>query len=154
MPPIDAEIALAEMRARREQVVETSLTPAWYWPAIGVLMVLFVASVESRIGWVIAIGSILYALGLSAVIIAVVRKARVQVRQDLMGVRGALAIAAFALALVAVGLALGFTLAALSVPFPATLACLPVAAGLVIGGRYLMSYLRRLMLSRPLASSR
>jgi hypothetical protein len=83
-----------------------------------------------------------------------VRRARVQVRPELLGVRGGLAIAGFTLVLVAVGIGLGFTLDALGVPWSATIGCLPVAAGLAIGGPRLMSYLRRLMLSRPLTGSR
>lgn len=154
IPPIDAEIALAEMRARRQQVVETNLVPRWYWPAIGAMMLLFVGSVESGIVWLVVAGSVAYALGLGAVIFAVVRKARVQVRQDLIGARGIVAIMAFALLLVVFGVGLGFALEALSVPFPATLAIVPVAVALTAGGPLLMSYLRRLMLSRPLAGSR
>ncbi|MFC7533900.1 hypothetical protein [Actinoplanes sp. GCM10030250] len=154
IPPVDAEIALAEMQARRAQVVDTNLVPPWFWYSIGGLMVLFVAAVESEINWLVAAGSVVYALGLGALIFAVVRKARVQVRPELIGVRGALAITAFTVVLVATGVALGFTLEALGVPLPATLGCLPVAVGLALGGPRLMAYLRRVMLSRPLGGSR
>jgi peptidoglycan/LPS O-acetylase OafA/YrhL len=154
IPPVDAELALAEMRARREQVVDTNLVPTWFWVSVSALMLLFVAGIETRVGWVIAIATLAYTLGLGAVILALVRKARVQVRQTLIGTRGILTILGFAAGLVAVGVGLGFTLEALSVPFPATLALLPVAAGLVLGGPRLMAHLRKLMLSRPLAGSR
>ncbi|MEU4422860.1 hypothetical protein AB0F81_19705 [Actinoplanes sp. NPDC024001] len=151
IPPIDAELALAEMQARRAQVVDSNLVPSWFWFSIGGLMVLFVAAVESEIGWLVATGSVVYALSLSALILAMVRKAKVQVRPDLLGVRGGLAIAAFTLSLVALGLVLGFLLEELGVPMPGTLACVPVALGLAAGGPLLMTHLRRLMLSRPLA---
>ena len=151
IPPVEAELALAEVHARRAQVVGSDLVPTWYWPSIGVLMLLFVAAVESQRPLLVAAGSVLYALGLSSLIIVVVRRARVQVRQDLLGIRGGLAIAAFALCLVALGIGLGFTLQALGVPRPATIACVPVAAALTLGGPRLMAHLRRLMLSRPLA---
>lgn len=154
IPPIDAELALAEMQARRAQVVDTNLVPSWFWASIGVLMVLFVAAVESEIGWLVAVGSAGYGLGLAALILAVVRKARVQVRPELIGFRGALAIAGFAVGLVALGLAIGFTLDALGVPLPATIACVPVALGLAFGGPRLMAHLRRIILSRPLAGAR
>ncbi|GIE30868.1 hypothetical protein Ait01nite_039130 [Actinoplanes italicus] len=154
IPPVDAELALAEMRARREQVVDTNLVPSWFWVAVSVLMLGFVAGIETRIGWVIAVATLVYTLGLGAVILALVRKARVQVRQTLIGTRGILTILGFAAALVAVGIGLGFAFEALAVPFPATLAILPVAAGLVLGGPRLMAHLRKLMLSRPLAGSR
>jgi hypothetical protein len=154
IPPIDAELALAEVRARREQVVDTNLVPAWFWSSVGGLMVLFVGTVESRRPWVVAAGSVAYACGLAILIFAVVRRARVQVRPGLIGLRGGLAIAGFTLALVALGIGLGLTLEALGVPWPAFLACLPVAAGLALGGPRLMGHLRRLMLSRPLAGPR
>jgi peptidoglycan/LPS O-acetylase OafA/YrhL len=154
IPPTDAELALAEMRSRREQVVDTNLVPTWFWVAVSALMLLFVAAIESRVGWVIAAATLVYTLGLGAVILALVRKARVQVRQTLIGTRGIATILGFAAVLVAAGVGLGFTLEALSVPFPATLAILPVALGLVLGGPRLMSHLRKLMLSRPLAGSR
>ncbi|WP_127501980.1 hypothetical protein [Actinoplanes solisilvae] len=152
--PIDAELALAEVRARREQVIDANLVPGWFWPSLGVLMLLFVGAVESGRPWLVATGSVAYALGLSALIISIVRHARIQVRNDLLGVRGGLAIAAFTLALVAAGIGLGFALEALGVPAPATIACVPVAAGLAFGGPVLMSHLRKLMLARPLAGSR
>ncbi|GGN72197.1 hypothetical protein GCM10010112_40220 [Actinoplanes lobatus] len=154
IPPIDAELALAEVRARREQVIDTNLVPGWFWRAVAMLMVLFVAAVETGITWVIAVGAVAYGLGLGAVIVAVVRKARVQVRPDLIGVRGGLAIAAFTIVLVAAGIGLGFALEALGVPFPATLAILPVAVGFAFGGPKLMGHLRKLMMSRPLAGAR
>ncbi|SDT32771.1 hypothetical protein [Actinoplanes derwentensis] len=154
IPPNDAALALAEMQARREQVVDTNLVPNWFWSAVGVLMILFVAAIESEIPWLIAVGSMTYALGLGAVIIAVVRKAKVQVRYELIGPRGILTILGFAAVLIALGLALGFTLDARDVPFAATVAIVPVAVGMALGGPRLMSHLRGLMLSRPLAGTR
>jgi hypothetical protein len=154
IPPIDAELALAEMRARREQVVDTNLVPTWFWVSVSALMLLFVAAIETRVGWVIAVATLGYTLGLGAVILALVRKARVQVRQTLIGTRGIATILGFATFLVAAGVGMGFALEALEVPFPATLAMLPVAAGLTLGGPLLMAHLRKLMLSRPLAGSR
>jgi hypothetical protein len=152
--PIDAELALAEVRVRRSQAIDAGAVPAWFWPSIGLLMVLFVAAVESERPWLVALGSVSYAMGLSILIVMVVRRARVQVRAALLGVRGFLAIFAFSALMVVVGLGLGFALEAAGVPFPATLACIPVAIGLAVGGPMLMGYLRRLMMSRPLAGSR
>ena len=150
VPPVDAELALAEIRARRTQVVDENLVPHWFWTSIGSLMLLFVAAVESHRPPLVAAGSILYAAGLATLIAALVRRARVQVRPELLGVRGGLAITVFTLVLVSAGLALGFSLDALGVPWPATLGCVPVALGLAAGGPALMSHLRHLMLSRPL----
>jgi hypothetical protein len=151
IPPADAEIALSEVRARRAQVVDTNLVPHWFWPSIGGLMLLFIGAVETGIGWVVAVGTIGYALGLGALILVVVRKARVRLRFDLLGAHGVGAILGFAVALTALGVALGFAFDALSVPFPGLLAAVPVAAGLAVGGPLLMAYLRKLVLSRSLA---
>lgn len=151
IPPIDAELALAEVHARREQVVGSSVVPSWFWSAVGGLILVFVAAIESRRPVLVATGTAVYAVGLATLIIAVVRRSHVQVRPALLGVRGGLSIAGFALSLVAVGLALGFTLQALGVRMPATIACVPVALAMAVGGPRLMGYLRRLMLSRPLA---
>ena len=152
--PIDAELALAEVRARREQVIVSNLVPDWFWVAIAALMPAFVAAVESDRTWLVATGTVVYVVGLAALIVSVVRRARVQVRPELLGARGGLAIAGFTLVLVAAGVGFGLALDAAGVPWPATIACLPVAAGLAFGGPRLMAYLRRLMLSRPLAGSR
>src|SRR5690242_12649692 len=132
MDPIDAELALAEVRIRRDQVVSPNLVPTWFWLAIGALMLMFVAAVESRIPWLIATGSALYGIGLAAAIGVVAFRTRVQVRNALMGLRGAVAITVFALTLVALGLGLGFTLEALGVPHPATIATAPVALGMAV----------------------
>ncbi|MBB2948439.1 hypothetical protein FB565_008222 [Actinoplanes lutulentus] len=153
IPPVDAELALAEIQSRRAQVVDTNLVPRWFWFSIAALMVAFVAAVESGVTWVVATGTIVYVLGLSALIIAMVRRGQVQVRPELIGVRGGVSIAAFTLALTAIGIGLGFALDALGVPFPATLGCVPVALGLAFGGPALMSHLRRIMLARPLAGN-
>ncbi|MEU4694007.1 hypothetical protein [Actinoplanes sp. NPDC023714] len=153
IPPIDAELALAEIRARRAQVIDSNLVPSWFWTSVAVLMIAFVLAVESGVTWVVALGTALYPLGLTALIIAVVRHARVQVRPGLIGLSGALAIAAFTLILVAAGIGLGFALETAGAPFPATLACVPVALGLAFGGPRLMALLRRIMLARPPANS-
>jgi hypothetical protein len=152
IPPVDAELALAEVHARREQVV-SNIIPSWFWSAIGALILVFVAALESHRPWAVAIGTAVYAAGLATVILAVVGRTHARVRPALLGARGGLAIAGFTVALVGVGLALGFTLQALGVPMPATLGCVPVAVAMAAGGPRLMAYLRRLMLSRPLAES-
>ncbi len=47
IPPIDAELALAEMQARRAQVVDSNLVPGWFWGAVGGLMILFTVAMSS-----------------------------------------------------------------------------------------------------------
>ena len=154
MDPIDAELALAEVRARRSQVIDANSIPSWFWRAIGVLMVMFTAAVESRRPWLVAIGSVAYGIGLATTILLVVRQAKVQVRPSLIGIEGFLAIFGFTIVLVGIGVGLGLGLEAAGVGWPATLAVIPVAFGLAVGGPRLMGFLRRLMQSRPLAGDR
>ena len=154
MDPIDAELALAEVRARRSQVIDANTIPDWFWSAIGVLIVLFVAAVESRRPWLIAIGSSVYAIGLTTTLLLVIRQNRVQVRPALIGVSGFFSIVGFAVALSAIGVGLGLGLEAAGVRWPATISVIPVAIGLAAGGPLLMRHLRRLMRSRPLAGDR
>ena len=153
IPPVDAELALAEVQSRREQVVGDNVLPAWFWSGLGGLMLVFVAAVESQEPWAVAAGSTVYAVGLATLIVALVRRTRVRIRPALLGARGGVAIAGFTLCLVGVGLAVAFTVQALGVPWPATIGCVPVAVAMAVGGPRLMAYLRRLMLSRPLAES-
>jgi hypothetical protein len=78
----------------------------------------------------------------------------VQVRPSLIGIEGLLAIFGFTIVLVGIGVGLGLGLEAAGVGWPATLAVIPVAFGLAVGGPRLMGFLRRLMRSRPLAGDR
>ncbi|MBB5871869.1 hypothetical protein F4553_005248 [Allocatelliglobosispora scoriae] len=150
IPAADAERALAEVKARREQAVTGGLLPGWYWPALGALMLVFVASIESKTQWIIIAGSVFYAAALGALLTVILGRARLQVRNNLLGLRGGLTIAAFTLTLVAIGVGLGFLLDAQGLRWPATIACVPVALGLTFGGPVLMQHLRRMMISRPM----
>jgi hypothetical protein len=95
----------------------------------------------------VVIASVLFPIGLGAVVFAVVRRARPQLRPQLLGVRGALAIAAEVLLLVGVGLGVRYGLAAQEVRAAETYAGLTVAVLLALTGPPLMRYLRRVMLA-------
>ncbi len=112
-------------------------------------MLALVAALETGVTALVAAGTAIFVIGLSAVVVAVARRARVQVRPDLLGARGGLAIAGFTLTIVALAIGLAFGLQALGVPRPGTIACAAVALALVAGGPRLTAYLRRVMLSRP-----
>jgi hypothetical protein len=154
IPPHEAEQALAEIQARRERVIDANLVPNWFWWAIGGLLLPFVAAMETQRPWLMITGAVGYLLGMALLILAMVRRSRLQVQNQLIGVRGGLVITAFTLVLSGGGIALGLWLDSLGVPAPNTLGCVPVAAVIAVGGPALMSYLRKLMLSDPMARPR
>ncbi|MCP2324376.1 hypothetical protein HDA40_002883 [Hamadaea flava] len=149
MRPDEAAQALAQVRATQEQVIGMSMIPIWFWWAIGALMVGFAAAIESGDDTIIGIGVVVFVVGLTASVGWVVRKAlRVQVRNDLLGLRGAGLIAGFVLGTVAVSLAAGFALEAADVAHPATWGEVVTAMILGFGGPWLNRALRRIMIER------
>ncbi|MFB6396027.1 hypothetical protein [Polymorphospora lycopeni] len=154
IPAGEAARALQEVRHRRDQVVGTKVVPDWFWATLGVLLVAFIGSIESEIPWLVATGSVVYAVGLAALIFALLRRGGPQIRNNLIGARGGLAITGLTLGLVAVGLGVAFGVHALGVPLPGTVGAAAVALAMVIGGPLLMRYLRRVMSSRPVGGLR
>lgn len=152
--PAAAADALAEIHARRDQVVTATLVPAWYWPATGGLIVAFTAAVETDRPWVLAVGSVGYALGLGALVAWVVRRHRAQARTALLGVRGVAAIMVYVLCLIALGLVTGFAVESAGLDWPATLGAAVTAGAMTATGQPLMAYLRRLMSARPIGGRR
>ena len=152
--PSDAERALAEVRARRRQVVTGPLLPGWYWTALGSLMFLFTGAIESMIPWVVGVGVAVFAIGLPTLVLAVVLRTPVQVHRSLLGARGVLTIVGYALALSALGVGLGLGLQMAGVPRPATIGIGTVAALLAVTGPLLIRRLRRIMSERPLGGAR
>ena len=153
--PDEAAKALAHIRQRQEQVVDVTAIPAWYWWAVGALMVGLSLAVETRRSTVIGLGVSGFVLGILAATGWVVRRAlRVQVRNELLGARGVLLILGFVGAVVAVTLAVAFSLRAAGVGHPATLADLVGAAALIEGGPVLTRRLRRIMLANTAGGTR
>lgn len=152
--PAAAADALAEIHSRRDQVVTATLVPDWYWPAVGGLMVAFTAAVESARPWLVAVGSVAYALGLTAVVVRVALRHRAQVRNTLIGVRGAAAIVGYVLCLVALGLAIGFAAESAGLGWPATIGAAATAGAMTATGQALMRYLRGVMTARPIGDGR
>ncbi|WP_410811381.1 hypothetical protein [Micromonospora sp. 067-2] len=152
LTPTAAADALAEIQARRDQAVTATLVPDWYWPTLGGLMTAFTAAVESRRPWLVAVGSVAYAIGLAAAVARVALLHRAQVRNSLIGVRGATAIVGYVLALVALGLSAGFAAEAAGMSWPATVGAATTAGAMTATGHPMMGYLRRVMTARPLVS--
>ncbi|MFR9777282.1 hypothetical protein ACL02O_14645 [Micromonospora sp. MS34] len=152
--PAAAADALAEIHARRDQAVTASLVPAWYWPSLGGLVVAFTAAAETHRPWVVAVGSIGYAVGLAALISRVVLRHRAQVRHSLLGARGAFGIVGYVLVLVALGLGAGFAAQAAGLRWPATVGAAVTALVMALSGPRLMGYLCGVMTARPIGDGR
>lgn len=154
VPGVEAAQALSEVHRRREQVVTGTLVPDWYWTALGAAMLVFIAAVDSGRGWAVGIGTLVFVASLAALVGYVASRQRVQVRNELIGLRGGLAIGGFAVTLVAITLGLSFGLAAAGLPYAATAGGVVTAVGMAVGGPRLMRYLRTLMTSRPIGGRR
>ena len=140
--------ALDEIRARQRQVVTASVIPGWFWSALGALMIVFTAGVESHRPVFIGICTTVFVLGLNAIIWAVILRNRAGIRPYYLGRPGITMIFGFALALVALGLAAGLALLAVGFRWPATGANVVVGVALAVFGPWLMRRLRRLMVAR------
>ncbi len=144
--------ALDEIRAAQRQVVTATVIPDWFWGALGALMVVFTAGVESRRPLYVGIGTTLFVIGLNLTIWRVVARNRAGVRPGYLGRPGFTLIFGFTAGFVALGLAVGLGLAAAGFRWPATVANLVVGLGLVVAGPWLMRRLRTLMAGRAAAS--
>jgi hypothetical protein len=154
--PGEARQALAEIQRRQQQVIDLAAVPAWYWWAVGALMVVLAFGVDTRTSTAIGISVPVFVVGmLSATGVAV----RSQFRQaklynSLLDSTGVLAILGFVALIVGGTLGLAFGLRAAGVSHPATLACLAGGVVLGLGGPVLMRALRRIMLGNRTGSSR
>jgi hypothetical protein len=146
--PEEAARALSEVHHRQRRAVDAAMIPGWFWWAIGALVVVLSAGVDSRRPVLVGVAAVVFGIGLAATIVLLVTRIPVQIRNDLVGSVGALMIVGFVLCLVAVTLGVAFTLRAVDVPYPATLASVVCAAGLGFGGPWLTRRLRAVMTSR------
>jgi hypothetical protein len=146
--PAEAANALAEIQKRQQQVIDRATVPAWYWWAVGALMVVLAVGVDTRTRLALGITIPVFVVGmLSATGAAVrgqVRDARL--RDGLLDGRGVMAILGFVALIVGCSLGIAFGLRAAGVSYPATIGC--GAGGLVmgVGGPVLNRMLRRIML--------
>lgn len=147
MDPDEAQEALAETERRREQVIEGTLVPSWYWWVVGILAVGLGVGVDSRDQAINGATTGIFAVGVSmlTVWIAFGGRRHVKVHDRLLGARGAGLIVGF-VGLVVVGtLGLAFALQAADVPVAGTVATLACAIALIVGGPVLMRRLREMM---------
>jgi hypothetical protein len=156
MSPGEAAQALDEIKRRQQQVIDLAAIPAWYWWAIGGLMVVLGAGVDIRTPAAIGITVPVFVVGLLAVNGWVIGRAygHGQLRNGLIDGRGVLSILGFVAVIVGGTIGLAFALRGSGVHYPATWACL--AGGLVmgLGGPVLNRWLRRVMLGNRAGSAR
>jgi len=152
----EATRALDEIQRRQQQVIDLAAIPAWYWWAVGGLMVVLGVGVDIRTPAAIGITVPLFVVGLLAVNGWVIGRAyrHAQPRNGLLDGRGVLAILGFMAVIVGGTIGLAFALRAAGAHYPATWACL--AGGLVmgLGGPVLNRWLRRVMLGNRAGSAR
>jgi len=152
----DAAQALAEIQRRQQQVIDLAAIPAWYWWAVGGLMVVLGVGVDIRTPAAIGITVPVFVVGMLAVNGWVIGRAygHAQIRNGLLDGRGVLAILGFVAVIVGGTIGLAFALRGAGVHYPATWACL--AGGLVmgLGGPVLNRWLRRVMLGNRAGSAR
>jgi hypothetical protein len=152
----EAAQALDEIQRRQQQVIDLATIPAWYWWAIGGLMVVLGVGVDIRTPAAIGITVPVFVVGLLAVNGWVIGRAyrHAQLRNGLADGRGVLAILGFVAVIVGGTIGLAFALRGSGVHYPATWACL--AGGLVmgLGGPALNRWLRRVMLGNRAGGAR
>lgn len=146
--PAEAAQALADIQLRQQQVIDLVTIPAWYWWAVGALMVVLAFGVDSHSPVAIGVTVPVFVVGILAATGWVVGRAfrHAQLRNGLIDAHAVAAILGFDALTVAGTIALAFGLRAAGAGHPATLAC--VAGGLVmgLGGPVLMRRLRAIML--------
>jgi hypothetical protein len=148
--------ALAEIQARQQQVIDQAHVPIWYWWAVGTLMVVLAAGVDTGTAAVVGAAVSVFVVGLLAATAAAIsgQFRHAKLRNGLLDGRGVVAILGFVALIVAGTLGVAFALRAAGVPYPATLACLAGGLGMGLGGPVMMRTLRQIMLGNRAGSPR
>jgi hypothetical protein len=148
--PEDAATALAEVRRRQQQVIDSATVPVWYWWVVAVAMVAIGAAVDSRSHLVLGVtipSAVVVLVALTgAMIFGVPGRARI-VGNDLLGPRGALAIVGYVWLIVGLTLGVAFALRAAGASAPATIATVIGGVAMVATGPFLSRWLRQTMLA-------
>jgi hypothetical protein len=147
--PGEAADALAEISKAQQQVIDRAIVPAWYWWAVGVLMVVLAVGVDTRTDLALGITIPVFVVGiLSATGTAVRGQFKdARVHGGLLDGRGVLAILVFVWLIVGCTIGIAFALRAAGVSYPATIACGVGGLAMGIGGPLLNRQLRQIMLS-------
>ena len=155
--PEEAASALAEIRQRQQQVIDAVLVPQWYWGAVAIAMVAIGAATDTRhaavLAVVIPIAAAFITILTGAMIFGAYRQTQVRSNEMLRG-RGAAAIVAFVWLTAGVTLSIEFGLRAAGTHLPATIATAVGGVIILVGGPFLMRFLRKVMLGNRAGSGR
>jgi hypothetical protein len=154
--PEEAAQALTEIRQRQQQVIDLAVLPTWYWWAVGALMVVLAAGLDTHTPTAVGTTVAVFVLGILAATSWVVANTfrHAQLHNGLLDGRGVAAILGFVALIVGITLGIAFTLRATGMSHPATLACLVGGIGMGVGGPRLMRLLHRIMLANRAGSQR
>jgi hypothetical protein len=146
--PSEAAEALAEIQKRQQQVIDRAAVPAWYWWAVGALMVVLAVGVDTKTHLALGITIPVFVVGiLSATGGAVVSQFRdARLRDGLLDGRGVIGILVFVGLIVAGTIGVAYALRAAGVSYPATIGCAIGGVAMGTGGPVLNRLLRRIML--------
>src|SRR5215471_17498329 len=110
MSPGEAAQALDEIQRRQQQVIDLATIPAWYWWAVGGLMVVLGGGVDIRTPAALGVTIPVFVVGMLAVDGWVVGRAyrQAQLHNRLLDGRGVLAILGFVAVIVGVTIGLAF----------------------------------------------
>ncbi len=152
----EAAQALADIQLRQQQVIDLAMIPVWYWWAVGALMVILAAGVDSHAAALVGVSVTVFVLGILAATGWVVGRAfrHAQLRNGLLDGRAVAAILGFAALIVGGTIGLAFALRAAGAGHPAPLACAAGGLALGLGGPVLMRRLRGIMLGNRTGASR
>jgi hypothetical protein len=146
----EAANALAEVGRRQEQVINLSAVPAWFWPALGVLMVGFAAAMDSGNRTAVKVAIPVFVAGVVTVttLFASGMLRRARPHEKLIGPVGVLKILTLVAVTVVSSLATSFAAKAGGFHWSATLGTGIGALIMIAGGPLLSRALRKDMLAR------
>jgi lysylphosphatidylglycerol synthetase-like protein (DUF2156 family) len=143
----DARAALAAAERGRRQVIDQIDMPRWYWWSIALGWIVLAWLTDLRIAWLTLVATFVFGAAHSAIfnIVGAGRRksSRLSVRADTIGWYAPVAVLASMIALAAVTVAGALLAEADGARHPVTVASIPVAVAIVLGGPTLMAYLRR-----------
>jgi len=145
----EAAEALAEIHKRQQQVIDRAIVPAWYWWAVGALMVVLAVGVDTRTHLALGITIPVFVVGLLSATFGAVRSQfrQARVHGGILDATGVMAILGFVALIVGCSLGIAFGLRAAGVSYPATIGCAVGGLMMALGGPVLSRLLRRIMLS-------